>query len=71
MRRTGKKSQDWVDFIARGENPMGMVAELPNNTTVNAGWFNNNANTPPNSPEFTGSVEPGYIRVEAYKRRRA
>lgn len=70
MRRTGKKSQDWVDFIARGENPMGMVAETPNNTTVNAGWFNNIADTPPNEAEFTGSVEPGYIRVAAYKRRR-
>lgn len=60
--------ENWVKFLASGENPAGMVAQVPDEVVIN-GKGNESApgsQTDPTSPQ----EESSYITVSGYKRRR-
>jgi len=60
--------ENWVKFLAGGENPKGMVAQVPDETLVNyqGGESAVGGETDPRSLQ----AEQSFIQVSAYQRRR-
>jgi hypothetical protein len=58
----------WMKFIAPGENPLGMVAQTPDETMINyrGGESVPGSETDPRSLQ----AEQSYIEVGAYRRKR-
>lgn len=64
-------ARGWDRFYAAGENPKGLVAQLPNNTTVNAGVNNDMGEIPPGGGDPTLNENiPQVIEVRAHTRMR-
>jgi hypothetical protein len=60
--------ENWVKFLASGENPEGMVSQVPDEVMKN-GHGNESpvgGESDPTSPQ----AESSYIQVASYKRRR-
>ena len=64
---TGQR-ENWVKFLASGENPQGMVAEVPDEVVINykGGESPVGGETDPHSLQ----ADQSYIQVSSYKRRR-
>lgn len=64
---TGQR-ENWVKFLADGENPKGMVAQVPDEVVVNGkgGESAVGGESDPTSLQ----AEQSYIQVAGYKRRR-
>lgn len=64
-------SNGWEWNYGKGENAKGLVSQVPNNTMVDGGWFNNDlAEVPPGGGDPTMNENiPVMVKVREYERK--